>query len=95
MGSGEPWPVDSGAVLAVQDEQPAVPGRQAEHHVAGEGGVGGDDRADQAAPAAGRELDHLRRCPGSRMIVLTGPNASTSCGSAPVRVVGPQQQRRR
>jgi hypothetical protein len=48
-----------GAILAVQDEEPAVPGRQAEDHVAGEGGVRGDDRAGQAAPAAGRELDHL------------------------------------
>ena len=52
-----------GAVLAVQDEEPAVPGRQAEDHVAGEGDVGGDNRADQAATAARRELDHLRRVP--------------------------------
>ena len=48
-----------GCVLAVQHEEPAVPGRQAEDHVAGEGDVGRDDRAGQAAPAARRELDHL------------------------------------
>ena len=37
-----------------------MPGRQAEDHVSGEGNVGRDDRAGQAAPAARRELDHLR-----------------------------------
>ena len=67
-GSGDPCPVDSAAVLAVQHEEAAVPGRQAEDDVPGEGDVSRDDRAGQAAPAAGREIDHLSHwvCPGSR-----------------------------
>jgi hypothetical protein len=48
-------------VLAIQDQQPSVPGGQPEDHVAREGRVGRDDRPDQAAPAAGREVDHLVR----------------------------------
>ena len=58
-GSGEPCPVDSFASLVVEDQQPAVPRRDAEHHLAGERRVGGDDRAGQAALAACGQLDHL------------------------------------
>ena len=46
-------------VVAVEDQDPAVPGRDAERHRAGHVGVVGDQRADQGAPAAGRELDRL------------------------------------
>ena len=59
IGSGEPWPVDSAGVVAVEDQDPAVPRRQAEHHGAGDVGVVGDHGRHQAAAAAGRELDGL------------------------------------
>ena len=69
-----------------------MPGRQAEDHVAGEGDVGGDDRAGQAAPAARREIDHLGgvlvaddRADRAERLHLMGLRA--------VGVVGLQQQR--
>ena len=46
-----------GGVVGVEHEQPAVPRRDAEHDLAGELGVAGDDRADQAAePARGQSI---------------------------------------
>ena len=41
-------------VVAVEHQQPAVPGSDAEDDLAGEGGVAGDDRAGEAALARGR-----------------------------------------
>ena len=85
IGSGEPWPVDSRGVVAVEHQDPAVPRRQAEHHGAGDVGVVGDERADQAALAAGGERDRLVERVVGRAPCCTGPNGSTSCGStAPV-----------
>ncbi len=46
-------------VVAVEDQDPAVPRRQAQHHGAGDVGVVGDQGRHQAAAAAGRELDGL------------------------------------
>ena len=48
-----------GRVVPVEHQDPAVPGRQPGHHVAGERRVGGDHRPGQAPPAARRELDHV------------------------------------
>ena len=81
-GSGEPCPVDSLASRSFEDQQPAVPRRDAEHDLAGERRVGGDDRADQAALPARGQLDRPARCVAYGITVDTGPNASTSCGSA-------------
>ena len=92
-GSGEPCPVDSFGVLGVQHEQPAVPGRDAEHHLAGEVGVAGHHRPREAAVAARGELDHLlgrgvRQQRGHR------PERLHLVRLGPVRVVGAQQHRR-
>ena len=46
-------------VAGVEHQQPAVPGRDAEHDLARERRIGGDDRAREAALPAGGELDHL------------------------------------
>jgi hypothetical protein len=48
-----------GRVL-VEHEQPAMPRRDADHDVAGEAGVAGDDRPGQAAPASCRQSNRVR-----------------------------------
>ena len=53
-------------VVAVEHEQPAVPRRDAEHDLAREVGVGGDDRAGQAALPAGGQRDRVGDRRGSR-----------------------------
>ena len=80
-------------VLAVQDEQASVPGGQPEDHLASEGRVGRDDRAGQAAPPAGREVDHLVRAP----VAHEGTDRAERLYLVrfrPLRVVAAQQQRR-
>src|SRR5471032_1671625 len=46
-------------VVAVQDEQPAVPGRDAAHDVTRQVAVVSDQRTDQASLATSRKLDRL------------------------------------
>ena len=72
-------------VVAVEHVDPAVPRRDAEHDGPGDVGVVGDDRGDQRALAAGRQVDGLVDASRRPSTVLTGPNGSTSCGSTAPR----------
>ena len=58
-GSGEPWPVEFLAAVAVGEQQAAVMGGHAQGDLAGEAVVVGEDRAHEAALAALGELDRL------------------------------------
>ena len=79
-------------VVAVEHQDPAVPRREAEHDRARDVGVVGDDRADQAAAAAGGEGDRLVEA------VVRDHGADRAERLDVVRLAGPvggaQQQRR-
>ena len=92
-GSGEPWPVDSAASSRSSTRSRPCQGAMPSTTSRANSASCGDDRAGQAAQSAGGQLDDVLRRRVA-MTWLTGPNASTSCGSARAGVVAPQQHRR-